>query len=203
VGYGNGSVQELSWLDDKTITGLCANTYRITMSLNNGQLSLVDVKRTGDIPASPITAPLPQGIDWPCMPGRQYLAVPECSVERADGSLVVGTGDMMLCVVRGGAVYGLGAVTTSGGVHCLSLAPDGMTVYGVAGYELGKGDLFRFDDREGLRWLGSVPIVKTPAGRQLVSYQPWRCAVSPDGKHLAVGMRDEMSGVAVFGLPDA
>ena len=94
----------------------------------------------------------------------------------------------------------MGAVTTSGGVHCLSLAPDGMTVFGVAGYELGKGDLFQYDDTNGVRWQGSIPIVKSPSGRQLVNFRPWRCAVSPDGRHLAIGMLDEMSGVAVFGL---
>jgi hypothetical protein len=203
VGYGNGSVDELTWADNRTLSGLCGNTLRFTLSLYNGELSFVCAEPTGETPQSPLTVPIPEGINWPCMPGRQYLAVPECSVKRLDGSLVVGTKDMMLCLVRGGQAYGLGAVTTSGGVHCLSMAPDGMTVYGVAGYELGKGDLFRYDDQNGLRWLGSLPIVKTPTGRQLVNYQPWRCAISPDGKHIAIGMRDEMSGVAVFGVPNA
>jgi hypothetical protein len=201
VGYGNGAVQELTWVDHQTITGLCGNTFRFTMKINNGQLSLVEAKRVNETPRSPLTASLPEDAEWPCMPGRQYLAIPESSVRRADGSILVGTKDMMLCLFRDGMAYGLGAVTTSGGVHCLSLAPDGMTVYGVAGYELGKGDFFRYDDANGLRWLGSVPIVKTPTGRQLVNFQPWRVSISPDGKHIAIGMKDEMSGVAVFGLP--
>ena len=200
VGYGNGGVHELAWLDNKRITGLCGDTFRFNLHLENGDLHVTDVKPSDEKPASPLTAPIPAGIKWPCMPGRQYMAVPECSMLRADGSLVVGTADMMLCLVKDGHVCNLGAVTTSGGVHSLALGADGMTVYGVAGYELGKGDLFRYDDTNGLHWLGSVPIVKATTGRQLVNYRPWRVAVSPDGKHLAIGMLDEMSGVAVFGL---
>ena len=202
VGYGNGGVHELAWLDNGRITGICGTDekFRFTLTLQNGDLYITDIKPTAESPACPLTAPLPDGITWPCMPGRQYLAVPECSIKRADGSLVVGTKDMMLCLVKDGRVFGLGAVTTSGGVHSLALGADGMTVYGVAGYELGKGDLFRYCDTHGLHWLGSIPIVKTPTGRQLVNYRPWRVTVSPDGRHLAVGMLDEMSGVAVFGL---
>jgi len=200
VGYGNGAVRELRWTDSKTITGLCGDMLRFTMKLDGGELSFVKAEPTNDKPACPLTAKLPEGITWPCMPGRQYMAVPECSVQRADGSIIVGTKDMMLCIVKNGQVFGLGAVTTSGGVHSLAVAPDGMTVYGVAGYELGKGDLFRYDDVHGVCWLGSLPIVKATSGRQLVNYQPWRVAISPDGKHLAVGMLDAMSGVAVFGI---
>ena len=202
VGYGNGGVKELTWADNTTLTGVCGENLRFTLSLQAGEVVFVDAKPTSDAPASPLAAELPDGIVWPCMPGRQYLAVPECSVQRADGSILVGTKDMMLCKLQNGQVYGLGAVTTSGGVHSLALAPDGMTVYGVAGYELGKGDLFRYDDVNGVCWLGSLPIIKSTTGRKLVNFRPWRAAVSPDGKHLAVGMLDEMSGVAVFGLQE-
>jgi hypothetical protein len=75
-----------------------------------------------------------------------------------------------------------------------------MTVYGVAGYECGKGDIFRYNEKDGLYWLGTVPITPTPTGRQLVSNRPWVCEVSPCGKYLAIGALDEMSGVCVFGL---
>ena len=113
---------------------------------------------------------------------------------------MAGTKDMMLCRIKNGKVFGLGAVSTSGGVHSLAAAPDGITVYGVAGYDYGKGDIFRYSEKDGLFWLGTVPITPTQTGRQLVTHRPWICEVSPNGKYLAIGALDEMSGVGVYTL---
>jgi len=168
------------------------------LKIEDDKLNFLNAKTTDKSPENPLKVMVGDGLDLPCMPGRQYLAKPECGVKRADGSLVIGTRDMMLCLVKDGQVFSLGAVTTSGGVHSLSLAPDGMTVYGVAGYDLGKGDVFRYDDKNGLRWLGSVPATRTPSGRQLTCSRPWVCAVSPDGRYIAIGMQDEMGGVGVY-----
>ncbi len=203
VGYGNGSVRALRWKDDETLEGVCGGgeRYRFSIKYENGAARVESAVRDDAAPdQDPLAAAVPDGLTLPCMPGRQFLARAESSAALADGSIVIGTKDMMLCRVKDGKVFGLGAVTTSGGVHCLSVAPDGKTVYGVAGYECGKGDVFRYSEDTGLFWLGSVPITTTPTGRQLVSGRPWICAVSPDGRHLAIGSLDEMSGVGVYTL---
>ena len=203
MGYGNGSVHALKWEDNRTITGISGREekYRFRLKLTEAGLVMDSFEKIPDavIPGR-LRAAVPSNAALPAMPGRQYLAEAESSVLLADGSVVAGTKDMMLCRIKDGRVFGLGAVTTSGGVHCLATTPDGMTVYGVAGYECGKGDIFRYNEKDGLYWLGTVPITKTPTGRQLVSNRPWVCEVSPDGKYLAIGALDEMSGVCVFGL---
>ena len=203
MGYGNGSVHALKWEDNRTITGICGKDekFYFRLKLTDDGLVMDKFEKALDavIPCRLKTA-IPEDIKLPSMPGRQYLAVAESSVTLADGSIVAGTFDMMLCRIKDKHVFGLGAVTTSGGVHCLAVTPDGMTVYGVAGYECGKGDLFRYNEKDGLFWLGTVPITPTPTGRQLVSNRPWACEVSPDGKYLAIGSLDEMSGVGVYEL---
>ena len=167
----------------------------------DGKLFITDHKKDPDAKIiDRLAVDVPGGLELPCVPGRQYLAEPECGIQMKDGSIIVGTKDMMLCKIKNGRVVSLGAVTTSGGVHCLSAAPDGTTVYGVAGYECGRGDIFRFNESDGLRWFGAVPITTTPTGRQLVTKRPFVCAVSPDGKYLAIGASDEMSGVSVYTL---
>jgi len=203
MGYGNGSVHALKWEDTNTITGICGKNekYEFKLKLSDAGLIMGGFEKAPNaIIPSRLKAAVPDGVVLPPMPGRQYLAVAESSVALADGSIVVGTKDMMLCRIKDNHVFGLGAVTTSGGVHCLSVTPDGMTVYGVAGYELGRGDIFRYNEKDGLHWLGAVPITPSPTGRQLVSFRPWVCEVSPDGKYLAIGALDEMSGVVVFTL---
>jgi len=203
MGYGNGSVHALKWEDNQTISGISGKDEKYTFRLKLTEKGLVMDKfeKAPDVVIPDrLKAAVPEGIKLPPMPGRQYLAVAESSVALADGSVVVGTKDMMLCRIKDRHVFGLGAVTTSGGVHCLTVTPDGMTVYGVAGYECGKGDIFRYNEKDGLFWLGTVPITPSVTGRQLVTNRPWVCEVSPDGKYLAIGALDEMSGVMVFTL---
>ena len=203
MGYGNGSVHWLKWDDNSTISGISGKDEKYIFRLKLTEAGLLMdrfEKAPNAVIPDRLKAAVPDGIGLPHVPGRQYLAEAESSVALADGSVVVGTKDMMLCRIKDGNVFGLGAVTTSGGVHCLSVASDGMTVYGVAGYECGKGDIFCYNEKTGLFWLGTVPITTSPTGRQLISNRPWVCEVSPDGKYLAVGALDEMSGVCVFGL---
>ena len=203
VGYGNGAVRALKWEDAETISGVCGTdelyAFRLKLGADGFYMDEFNRDDGAEIP-SRLTADIPEGLILPCVPGRRYLAEAECGVYMRDGSIVGGTGDMMLFRITGGRVISLGAVTTSGGVHCLSATPDGAAVYGVAGHECGRGDIFKYDESDGLVWLGGVPITTTPTGRQLVTKRPWVCAVSPDGKRLAIGALDEMSGVSVYTL---
>lgn len=51
------------------------------------------------------------------MAGRQHLATPSASVEMADGSIIVGTKDMMLAKIKDSKIKSLGAVTPCGSVN--------------------------------------------------------------------------------------
>ena len=95
-------------------------------------------------------------------------------------------------------------LTRARGYDCMpSLAPDGRTVYGVAGHDRGCGYIFRWTIEKGTELLGLAPEAKAPNGRIVAIYRPTAIAVSPDGTRLAVGGADEVAGVAVLELPKA
>ena len=145
-------------------------------------------------------AEIPQSVILPGIPGRQHLAVANASVRLSDGSLLVGTKDDMLALVSDGEVRNEGALASAGPVHDLVLAPDGKTVYGVAGHDRGVGMLFRYTRKKGAELLGLVPEAASENGRTVALYRPTVLAVSPDGRYLAVGGDDDIGGVAVLGL---
>ena len=120
--------------------------------------------------------------------------------ELPDGRQLIGTPDGMLALWNGKDMYSLGAVSVNGPIHCLSAAPDG-TVYGVAGDEMDIALLFRWDQRHGLRFLGHMG---QGYGESIddVFYCTYvtTCAVSPDGKKLAIGATERMGTVVVYDL---
>ena len=132
------------------------------------------------------------------MAGRQYLAKANASVKMDDGSIIVGTKDMMLAKIKEGKVKSLGAVTPCGSVN--SLVRAGKYVYGVAGYEKGACNMFRYDDECGIEQLGYVPKAFAPNGRNVCIFNATTMEISPDGNYLAIGGVDELSGVIVLKL---
>ncbi len=202
TGRGSAAVRWVEWQDDAHLTVWCGGekSFRIEASLDSAGNAKTD--RIAECPAPGFDAlkvPVPAGTELPYMAGRQYLAAPECSEKLPDGSVLVGTRDMMLALIRDGKAFSLGAVTPCGGVHMLSAAPDG-TVYGCAGYPRGAGNLFSFDRERGIRQLGYAPEAAAENGRLVAIYHPTAVAVSPSGKYLAVGGSDEIAGVCVIDL---
>lgn len=191
----DSAVLQLKWQDDHTLTGICGNKENFAFTVTDGILtSLVP---TGAVPENQALA---QVSDLPWYPGRQYKATVSAQVTLPDGSKLVGTPDGMIARVSGNNVCSYGAVTVNGPIHCLSAAPDG-TVYGVAGDEEDIALLFKWDEKQGLRCLGHIG---QGAGESIddVFYCTYvtACAVSPDGKHLAIGATERLGTVVIYQL---
>lgn len=199
IGRENAVVKKIEWLGNDRLAFWCGSdkrSFRVEAAL--GDKSDVTFAEAA-LPAAEMLPRLPA---LPGVPGRQYIARPTAAVTFPDGTHLVGTADDMLAFVRqDGTVRSEGSLSTSGPVHALALAPDGKTVYGVAGHDRGCGLIFRWTIEKGTELLGLVPEVKAQNGRTVAIYRPKAIAISPDGNRLAVGGDDEVAGVAVLTLP--
>ena len=189
----DSAVQSLEWKDETTLCGICGEKQTFAFTIENGKLTALTP--TDSAPAKPAPAPV---ADLPWFPGRQYQAVACAETALPDGRKLVGTPDGMLALVDGEDVFALGAVSVNGPIHCLSTAPDG-TVYGVAGDKMDIALLFRWDTKRGLRCLGHMG---QGAGKDIddVFFCTYvtTCAVSPDGKYLAIGATERIGTVVIY-----
>ena len=135
----------------------------------------------------------------PAHPGRQYLALATAFAELADGSVLVGTKDGMAAIVKNEKVFRLGAVCNDGAVHDIAASPDGKKAFGVAGDPDSLGVIFSFHLEKGLELEGCIRF-EDGAGKESVgvSCEPCCIAVSPDGKRVAIGVRDHLGCVYEF-----
>lgn len=203
LGRENSIVHGIYWKDDSSLELLCGKEDRWKISVcidDQDNAHVTEIVQTQGMEPSEKKAEIPEGVQLPYVAGRQYLAVSEASVSLADGSVVVGTKDSMMAVIKGKEVFSLGAVCSCGGVHSLDTAPDGKTVYGVAGYPKGIGVLFCYDAVHGIKQLGYLPEALAENGRNVCIFHPVTLAVSPSGKYLAVGGMDELGGAVVLKL---
>ncbi|MEG0769071.1 MAG: hypothetical protein RSG59_04025 [Ruthenibacterium sp.] len=192
-------VRRVHWLDDDTLVAQCTGgekTLRLTVT--GGKLTAVE-----ETEAFPQEAVMPQALkalSYPCVPGRQYKAVPTAFCPLSGGSYLVGTQDGLLARVKNGKVFSLGACAPNGPVRALCTDTARSTVYGVAGDEMDLGCVFRYDDENGLVQLGRVfaNSFETPA--ILGSSELSCCALSPDGSTLAIGAQDRMGMLYFYKL---
>ncbi|MBE5816416.1 MAG: hypothetical protein E7315_01675 [Clostridiales bacterium] len=205
IGENNTRVRHIEWADNETVTGIIGNDKLYSFTIKNNKIEqLIENTGDNDIP-SLLKTSIPEELKLPTHPGRRYLSKAECSVKMADGTVIVGTHDGMLARIKDGKVYSLGMVVTCGGVHCLCTDSTGTTVYGVAGYELGLGCVFKYDGENGLKLLGMCKVAPAFSGDGDDVYwfyvtQPVVCAVSPDNTRLAIGTADRMGGVGIYSL---
>lgn len=200
LGSGRTEIKNIKWNGNDSLTlrvGECGKT-EVKISLTNGELSIESITEKDTFESSEVKCDIGD-VTLPAVAGRRYLATAESSVKLPDGSIVVGTHDTMLAHIRDGKVFSLGQVCSAGGVHSLDCTPDG-TVYGVAGHDLGVGQLFTYNKDEGLTELGMLPEVESACGRFVSIFRPKALAVSPDGKYLAVGGADELGGILILKL---
>ena len=197
IGRENTKVNKIEWEDNENLTIYCGTekTYKIDVDLANDKKNIAPFEL---VKADEIKETVADDIKLPFMAGRQYLAKANASVKMADGSVIVGTKDMMLAKIKDGKVKSLGAVTPCGSVNSLVATDD--YVYGVAGYEKGACNMFRYDDENGVEQLGYVPKAFASNGRNVCIFNATTMALSPDKTRLAIGGADELSGVIVLKL---
>ncbi len=141
-------------------------------------------------------------VGLPCRPERNHLAYASAECTLADGSRLVGTRDSMLALVKAdGSVFSLGAVGMSGAVHALAASPDGESAIGLAGDPDDLGVVFRYDRKTGLKLYGRIFFHHADVpGLIGASNEPYRVSWSPDGKTVAIGVRDRLACVYGFEL---
>ena len=120
----------------------------------------------------------------------------------AGGRLLIGTRDGLLALKDGDHLFSLGAPAPNGPVHALSATPDGETVCGVCGDELDLCSLFRFSLKDGLQELGYFGTGAGSMHVEALSFCTYvrTCAISPDGRYLAVGADERLGTVLIYSL---
>lgn len=199
----SSAVLALEWLDNETVAGVCGGREHYLFQTARGCVTQLESVPEDDPRRLALLAKRPVRADWkdlPYYPGRQYLAVASAQAALADGRTVVGTKDGMLAVCGPGGVRALGPAVYNGPVRSLCATPDGTAVYGVGGHDDDLGMVFRYDDIAGLRWLGhatyDAPSAVSTINCPIVS----ACAISPDGKTLAIGSGDRLGQIIYYAI---
>ncbi len=200
VGQPNGKVRSVAVDNDGKVTFTCGqgdNCFSLTATMENGKYAVTSVEKIPE----PCTCAAPEvAAKLPYHPGRQYIAKASAVAELADGKKLVGTQDGVLAIVDGSEVYSLGYACACGKVHTLCAVPGSKTVYGLAGYHRGIGNVFAWNPETGIQQLGILPGAACDNGGYLAIYRPTAMAVSPNGKYIAIGGDNEMGGIAVASL---
>ena len=199
------AVKHLFW-QGEALCGVCGEQTAYAFRIEQGKLSsLRPLCELSEAERAAYAKKQPEAPDFPLpyKPGRQYLARASAQAAMADGRLLIGTQDGLLALAGKDGVFSLGAPAPNGPVHALCAVPDGSCAYGVCGDELDLPTLFRFDLRQGLQALGYMSY---GGGMDIDSLcfltYVTTCALSPDGRYLAVGADERLGTVLVYRLPD-
>ena len=145
---------------NSTILDIEVDSDILKVYLDKGILLLIDEK--GEIIAEETYDELPrheenkrQLDNLPYIPGRQYLAQLDKSIEISKDERLSSTKDGYLFLEKSdGKIYGLGMPGFSGPVHDM-VCKDGI-VYGIAGDKEDLGMIFSYDNDNGLRLKGRL-----------------------------------------------
>jgi len=194
-GYDNSRVHCVSFTDDGDIEAVCGDRPYIKYTIRNDIIiNKEEVAYTPDDRKALADKYL--HYDIPYQPERRHLAYVNAECNLAGGKKLIGTQDGMLALVDGDDIFSLGAVVSSGAVHDLAASPDMTKAAGVAGDVSDLGTVFTFDMRTGLALCGRVFFhdLKNP-GVIGNSNEPCCVAYAPDGKSVAIGVKDQLGCV--------
>lgn len=140
----------------------------------------------------------------PAQAGRSWIAYATAEAELADGSMLVGTQAGGLAIVKDGKAFSLGFVSDTGAIHCLTSSPDKKTVYGVCGDKDDVGLIFSYSMEVGIACHGMIffETGASSADGVGVSCEPYRIKYAPDGKSVAIGVRDRLGCVYEYYFAD-
>lgn len=197
-------VAYLAWAPDGTLWARTAAETPMAAEIAGGELKSLRPLGEVDPAVRALLAPeavrVPEGVKLPHVPGRQYKAGDYLALPISGGRLLAGTCDGLMAVVRGGDVFSLGMVAENGPVRAMTANADGTLVYGVAGDDEDLGTVFSYDDRRGLVRLGMVNTELPQYGDTAYMTRLTACALSPDGRTLAVGCAGRLGTVVLFAV---
>lgn len=195
--WSAAAVKALRFADDTTLEGICGNagqTWHFTV--RDGRLASLAPASDEDIARLRSDA-VQTDSPMPCYPGRQWRSTVSASCAWTNGAQLVGTEDGFLAILRAdGSVYSLGPAICQGPVRALCSDLKRGIAYGVGGDAEDIGNVFRYTDAEGLRYLGYISCDRPDDDTgTCANFVLSCCALSPDGCTLAIGAADRLSSV--------
>ena len=198
----------LTWDEENNLHGICGRdrkfAFKIAHIENCMRLeSLYEIDRLDaayrqwlEDTIEPKLSKLEMKGTLPYYPGRQYKAIPHIDVELCGGRRIVATLDGMLAIVSGDSVFSLGPASYNGPVHAMATNAEKTVVYGVAGDQDDIGSVFSYDDKNGLRWRGTISSEVPIICLTKLSC----CAMSKDGRFLAIATDERLGTVVIYEL---
>ena len=198
-------VEKLAWAQDGTLWARTGGTAPRAAKIVGGELVSMQPLDEADEAVSALLTTgdgvtLPEGMCLPFIPGRQFKAAEYVAIPFSGNRVVAGTSDGLLAIVSGGKVFSLGMVAENGPVRCMTANADRTILYGVAGDVEDLGTIFSYDDERGLLRLGMVNTEMPEIGDVAYMTCLTACALSPDGKYLAVGCAGRLGTVVIYRL---
>ncbi len=204
----SSAVQKLVWDEHNQLYGICGGETSYLFRLAaNGDLNQItpldeaDAKTRHWLETETKRLPYRGKGSLPAYPGRQYKAKPVACAELTGNRQLVGTEDGLVAVCKGAQVYALGMAGYNGPVRAMASTPDKKTVYGVAGDIEDFGMVFRYDDENGLQLKGDIKHGSSRSKYGVIACNVLSCcAISKDGKYLAIGSSDRIGTVVIYEL---
>ncbi len=202
LGCGEASsVRRIEVENDGTVRAVCGVKNPVEVIAKYGKISVLG-PWDGKIQEERDFSEQYAGACLPWKPERRHLAKASAAVDIGSGRQLVGTLDGMLAIVEQGKVYNLGAAA-DGPIHQLAYSPTADLAAGAAGDPDGLGTIFFYSQKSGLRLCGRIFIHDANVNGLIgASNEPCCLSFSPDGKILAVGVRDRLGCAYWFELAD-
>jgi len=207
VPVDESSVQQLYWEKNGDLCGLCGVRGKWQFLIRDGKIVRIEktfksrnrfkfpgMQNAGNVPA------FAKSMKLPSHPGRQFLSEISAWCAWKKNEILVGTKDAFLAKAAPSrkSAFSLGSVAPHGPIHQLGSNSSRNIAYGVAGDPQDVGQLFRYDDEQGVRELGRIlgQTLKNPG--MAGSCEPRCLAFSPDEQTLAIGVADRLGCVYLY-----